>query len=371
MTLVKLVITITLLSMTSSPKECSLLGLMMILYTLHAAIDYPFAILRQLHPIRMNQPLTPQQRLMLHEKSLMEVLGTCLFFVSNYFLFQSAECRRSVPPIFYGLLSFVIVDYVGILIPLILCLAAIFCMPFLIRVLTSLDVALGLVGPTGATEDLINTIPVVKYRKPVSVPTAATSVATTAAANVALPPPAVLGQSQEDRSANNGPMSSTSATAATPTATTTQSDTIITIDANESSTSANAGADPHMMGISSTASTKQKQKPWRLAFGLRRKGDTKGDGSSSSDPSSTSPEDEYLTLEDEQDAVCSICLCEYEDEEELRKMPCLHYFHKACVDEWLKLHKSCPLCKREIDESADERSRSRRSPSQPSQPLIF
>ncbi|KAF9167245.1 hypothetical protein DFQ26_005204 [Actinomortierella ambigua] len=361
MTLAKLVTTITLLAMTQSHMDCSLLGLMMILYMLHAVIDYPFAIMRQLHPIRLNQPLSPQQRLMLHEKSLMEVLGTCLFFVSNYFLFQSADCRRSVPPFFYGLLSYVIVDYVGILIPLILCLAAIFCMPFLIRVLTSLDIALGLAGPTGATEDLINTIPVVKYRKPVSVPTTATAAA---AASVTLPPPAVLGQQSPESTSSTNP--------------TRQDDTAITMEASESSAVGDAGTSQAVAGTSSTAAGKQKQKQWRLDFGFRRKGSGKNDpssqSSSSSSPSSSpSPknDDEYLTLEDEQDATCSICLCEYEDEEELRKMPCLHYFHKACVDEWLKLHKSCPLCKREIDEGSEERSRSRRSPPQPSQPLIF
>lgn len=41
---------------------------------------------------------------------------------------------------------------------------------------------------------------------------------------------------------------------------------------------------------------------------------------------------------------CSICLCEYEDLDELRHLPCDHYFHQECVDEWLKLKRTCPLC---------------------------
>ncbi|KAK8509653.1 hypothetical protein V6N13_093510 [Hibiscus sabdariffa] len=44
--------------------------------------------------------------------------------------------------------------------------------------------------------------------------------------------------------------------------------------------------------------------------------------------------------------VCSICLCEYRDSEMLRMMPeCRHYFHVTCIDAWLKLNGSCPLCR--------------------------
>ncbi|KAF9157471.1 hypothetical protein DFQ26_008706 [Actinomortierella ambigua] len=47
---------------------------------------------------------------------------------------------------------------------------------------------------------------------------------------------------------------------------------------------------------------------------------------------------------------CSICLCEYEDAEELRHMPCNHFFHRECLDEWLKLKRTCPLCKYDIQD---------------------
>ncbi|KAG9459357.1 hypothetical protein H6P81_003865 [Aristolochia fimbriata] len=51
-----------------------------------------------------------------------------------------------------------------------------------------------------------------------------------------------------------------------------------------------------------------------------------------------------------EDAVCSICLAKYGDNEELRELPCLHFFHVECVDKWLKINASCPLCKREVGE---------------------
>ncbi|KAJ8644627.1 hypothetical protein MRB53_006375 [Persea americana] len=48
-----------------------------------------------------------------------------------------------------------------------------------------------------------------------------------------------------------------------------------------------------------------------------------------------------------EDAVCCICLAKYVDNDELRELPCTHFFHMACVDKWLKINASCPLCKSE------------------------
>ncbi|TKY48129.1 E3 ubiquitin-protein ligase [Spatholobus suberectus] len=52
-----------------------------------------------------------------------------------------------------------------------------------------------------------------------------------------------------------------------------------------------------------------------------------------------------------EDAVCCICLAKYADDDELRELPCSHVFHVVCVDKWLKINASCPLCKSEVGTS--------------------
>ncbi|KAK4388902.1 E3 ubiquitin-protein ligase [Sesamum angolense] len=49
--------------------------------------------------------------------------------------------------------------------------------------------------------------------------------------------------------------------------------------------------------------------------------------------------------------VCCICLAKYVHNDELREMPCSHFFHKDCVDKWLKINATCPLCKAEVGET--------------------
>ncbi|XP_028805148.1 RING-H2 finger protein ATL68-like [Neltuma alba] len=43
---------------------------------------------------------------------------------------------------------------------------------------------------------------------------------------------------------------------------------------------------------------------------------------------------------------CSICLADYKEEDMLRLLPdCGHLYHLRCVDPWLKLHNTCPVCR--------------------------
>lgn len=45
-----------------------------------------------------------------------------------------------------------------------------------------------------------------------------------------------------------------------------------------------------------------------------------------------------------EDALCVICLDEYEPDSELRILRCGHHYHKECVDQWLIEKGNCCLC---------------------------
>jgi hypothetical protein len=54
--------------------------------------------------------------------------------------------------------------------------------------------------------------------------------------------------------------------------------------------------------------------------------------------------DDNIILED-----CLICMENYKMNEYKRVLPrCKHYFHKKCIDKWLKKKSSCPICRDEL-----------------------
>tara|TARA_B100001094_G_scaffold315390_1_gene355336 strand:+ start:1867 stop:2358 length:492 start_codon:yes stop_codon:yes gene_type:complete len=45
------------------------------------------------------------------------------------------------------------------------------------------------------------------------------------------------------------------------------------------------------------------------------------------------------------DRECTICLEEYQENDELYQLQCDHYYHKECINDWLLKHQTCPLCR--------------------------
>lgn len=45
---------------------------------------------------------------------------------------------------------------------------------------------------------------------------------------------------------------------------------------------------------------------------------------------------------------CVICMSEYQTGEYTRKLSCVHFFHKNCIDQWLGSNYTCPTCKKHL-----------------------
>lgn len=54
----------------------------------------------------------------------------------------------------------------------------------------------------------------------------------------------------------------------------------------------------------------------------------------------------------EEDRKCMVCMEAFATGDALRTLPCLHRYHRRCIDEWLVRSPECPICKRNITAAA-------------------
>ena len=46
---------------------------------------------------------------------------------------------------------------------------------------------------------------------------------------------------------------------------------------------------------------------------------------------------------------CNICLCNYDNDDDIIILKCNHMFHKKCIEEWLSNNSNkCPVCRNEV-----------------------
>ena len=62
----------------------------------------------------------------------------------------------------------------------------------------------------------------------------------------------------------------------------------------------------------------------------------------------TVPYAEDLDLLKGEEQCCSVCITDYDQGDKLRVLPCKHLFHAKCVDQWLSVNATCPLCRKSI-----------------------
>ncbi|XP_070541097.1 E3 ubiquitin-protein ligase RNF38-like isoform X2 [Ptychodera flava] len=64
--------------------------------------------------------------------------------------------------------------------------------------------------------------------------------------------------------------------------------------------------------------------------------------------------DTHQSLSDQ--TCCVVCMCDFEQRQLLRVLPCSHEFHTKCVDKWLKTNRTCPICRADASELAATQS---------------
>lgn len=62
----------------------------------------------------------------------------------------------------------------------------------------------------------------------------------------------------------------------------------------------------------------------------------------------TFPTRKIVNLAQENTADCVICYESWQCDQEVRTLPCLHYFHVACIDRWLHQNMTCPQCRHRL-----------------------
>ena len=53
-------------------------------------------------------------------------------------------------------------------------------------------------------------------------------------------------------------------------------------------------------------------------------------------------------LDKNEQKKCSICLEDFEVGTKIIYLPCFHFYHSKCIEQWVKNSDKCPLCKNEI-----------------------
>lgn len=304
-----------------------------------------------------------------------------LLLFSVVILTTQSLCVNTAPGLFYLVLVFSLVGYACLAVLVFLWFIVMFCLNGLVFLLEIFGVGPTVMQWQGATPEMIDAIPVIKFSKKPS-------------PGESLAPTTPCGNNGDDEMRTAGArrasplnvvdnmapvivISQDGESSAKPGATSTSgsSDVVIDITALEIGNRSRAdhvhgrsaagpddnGTTQYFAGDETTTSTTISHQQRFEEQRYKEEGTLVLEELGPEVPSDNWKEKEGERTGDQLEGristTCSICLCDYEDQEDLRQLPCDHYFHKECVDEWLKLKRTCPLCKRDITESISVRTK--------------
>ncbi|ORZ19884.1 hypothetical protein BCR42DRAFT_410721 [Absidia repens] len=263
----------------------------------------------------LSRPTIPTRCFLDRIKSFLDLISILWFVVGNYLIFTASDqCHRDASHLFYTTLTWILLGYFLVLIPLLLCATVVFCLPCLLVAMRTMNVDYA-TGMVGANKNEIQSIPVYKYKSSTSSIDEqqdlhhAQEQQSTSASHVSVPLPA-----SDSTTADPPPP---------PPPTTTTTTTAAAAEAAAAAKSKKKGLLSRLFSIPSSNKNSLHEEEQADRF------------------------DEW-TMEDPADASCTICLSDYEDGDLICKLRCDHHFHRDCVHEWLALNFKCPLCQRDF-----------------------
>ncbi|KAG0224230.1 hypothetical protein BGW41_005177 [Actinomortierella wolfii] len=388
-TMIEIIVTTTILVLERAHiRTCIYLVIFLIMYLIRAVTINIILLYKFLWTRPDNLPANFSGAVGAHYRTLINWGSLVLLLLSIAILTTQSECSKVSPPLFFLVLTFSLLGYICAAALLLIWIGILFCLHGFVALLELFHV-----GPTalrwqGAETDLIAKVPVVRFRKANSnnsnnhtsfqgpqVPPATFTVTITSpdsenssrktSMERGRVSPTHLDTIQESKHelGSDGMEAAPSATAVTaaehqPQLSEKSGEVAIEIPsaptADEASHAENPSSSPTSTTVAQLPESQQQQQ--------------QQDHPEQQRPPVVTPQqpmatmtienqgifvDGHLVHEGGEEAIssrCSICLCEYEDGEELRHMPCNHFFHRECLDEWLKLKRTCPLCKYDIQD---------------------
>ncbi|KAF9189528.1 hypothetical protein BGZ51_004134 [Haplosporangium sp. Z 767] len=261
-------------------------------------------------------------------KTMINWVSLVLVMLSIALLTTQSHCAEDSPGLFYLVLILSLLGYLCMAILLILWLVVLFCLSGLVFVLEWFGVGPKVMQWQGATQEMLDEIPVIKFSKPVmdssETNTGSTQQQPSSTQQLKPPPSTSLSSGEKGVGGNT-----------------------VTIDMEPSTNAMSDGNIPKSLSDAVGVDT-------NAAAGVNTTISQYTEGNVQSGPIEALELDNLTPDEQAQESssspMCSICLYEYEDLDTLRRLPCDHDFHKDCVDEWLRLKRTCPLCKQDISQ---------------------
>ncbi|KAF9121988.1 hypothetical protein BGW39_010123 [Mortierella sp. 14UC] len=343
--------------------KCYYLAVFLVLYLIRALVICWSLLRRFLYERPDDLPTTFSGACGAHYKTLINWGSLVLVLFSIAILTTQSHCAEDAPTLFYLTLVFSLVGYFCIAMLLTLWLVVLFCLNGLVFVLELFGVGPTVMQWQGATQEMIDDIPIIKFSKPT--PSTAQQQRQQQQQqeqesnekgpsngsdfrNNPFAPTIVVSDNHNNSTHGHGHVQGSLSHQKDEITPVTATPEPITIKTSPPSTSVVLEIEPapepeQEKAVVVTVEDEEAQD--RIAPLSLITSFAEGENKRTRDTvelEQLSPQD--VEEKDRISTSCSICLCEYEDLDELRHLPCNHYFHQECVDEWLKLKRTCPLC---------------------------